>query len=194
MELIGAIQCPALPAASLGMIAGRWEIGKHGSGNTSRTGGRRGSGCAAGLGRRTTTFGRSAAARFAPRSSTSRRSTRRRSGKSARWTGGWVLYTAAVVADWYPGPLRLQGYDLVPFPPEKLRGFVGRLMSVSVPVAPHLNDMGCVDGTVTRLTLFGDLFSCVRFQWWSDYPPGWAPLVRMADEMIAAFGGRPVDE
>jgi hypothetical protein len=108
--------------------------------------------------------------------------------------GGWVLYTAAVVADWYPGPLRLQGYDLVPFPPEKLRGFVGRLMSVSVPVAPHLNDMGCVDGTVTRLTLFGDLFSCVRFQWWSDYPPGWAPLVRMADEMIAAFGGRPVDE
>jgi hypothetical protein len=108
--------------------------------------------------------------------------------------GNWGLYTSTVVGQWYPGPLRVQGYEPVTFPSERLRGFFDRLVALSVPITPHLNNMGGLDGTVTQLTLFGDLHSRVKFQWWSDPPPGWAPLVRVAKEMIEAFTGKPVED
>jgi hypothetical protein len=105
--------------------------------------------------------------------------------------GNWILYRAAVVADWYPGPLKVQGYDSVAFPPEALRSYFERLFALSLPLAPHLNNMAGLDGTLTQLTIFGDLSSRVKFQWWSDHPPGWTPLVEIADEMLAAFPDAP---
>lgn len=99
----------------------------------------------------------------------------------------WLLYTATVVdPDW--SALAVRGYEPVAFPAGRLKAFFDRLVALSVPVMPHLNDMGGADGTVTRLALFGDMWSQVRFQWWSDHPPGWSPLVEVAEEMLAAFG------
>jgi hypothetical protein len=38
-----------------------------------------------------------------------------------------------------------------------------------------------------QLAVFGDLWSSWRFQWWSEAPAAWRPLVAIAEEMIAAF-------
>jgi hypothetical protein len=99
----------------------------------------------------------------------------------------WILYTSTVVTEWFPGPLSVQGYDPAPFDARLLRDYFERLISLSLPVAPYLTGMAGVDGAVTQLTLFGDVNSRVQFRWWSDYPPAWAPLVQVADEMLAAF-------
>jgi hypothetical protein len=103
----------------------------------------------------------------------------------------WILYTARVVALWNPGPLRVQGYERVTFPGEELERYHRRLVSLSLPVAPHLNGLVGLDGSVTQLTLFGDLHSTIQFRWWSDPPPGWIPLVQVVNEMMAAFARLP---
>jgi hypothetical protein len=99
----------------------------------------------------------------------------------------WLLYRARVVTSWYPGPLAVQGYDPTPFPPEAMADYFRRLISLALPIAPDLSGMAGLDGTRTELTLFGDVDSCVRFQWWSEPPAGWSPLAEIADEMLAAF-------
>jgi hypothetical protein len=100
----------------------------------------------------------------------------------------WLLYTATVVdPDW--SALTVRGYEPVEFDGGTLKSYFERLASLSVPVVPHLNNMAGLDGTVFQLALFGDLWSQVRYQWWSDHPPGWTPLVELADEMFTAFGG-----
>jgi hypothetical protein len=38
-----------------------------------------------------------------------------------------------------------------------------------------------------QLALFGHMHSRVRFIWWSEYPPKWEPLDRIAREMIDTF-------
>jgi hypothetical protein len=47
---------------------------------------------------------------------------------------------------------------------------------------------------VTQLALFVELWSQVRFQWWSDHPPAWSPMVEVVEEMLAAFGAPPPPE
>ena len=100
----------------------------------------------------------------------------------------WLLYSATVV-DPDPYALAMQGYERVEFEGGKLKAYFERLTSQTLPIAPDLSNRAGLDGTVTQLALFGGLSSQVRFQWWSEYPPGWARLVEIADEMFAAFGG-----
>lgn len=100
----------------------------------------------------------------------------------------WLLYTSQVVDETWD-KLTVQGYVPVDCESSQLKSYVDRLTAVTMPVAPHLNNMDGLDGTVTQLTLFGDLFSEVRFQWWTDYPPGWQPMVEIADEMLGVFEG-----
>ena len=99
----------------------------------------------------------------------------------------WLLYTATVV-DHDGSAVTVRGYEPVDFPARRLKAFFDCLVILSVPLTPHLNYMGGADGTVTQLAIFGDMWSQVRFQWWSDPPPGWSPLVEVAEEMLAAFG------
>ncbi len=109
----------------------------------------------------------------------------------------WLLYTATLShGDWSPDSwidVKVLGYEPVKFDGDKLNGYFQRLTSLMLPLAPLLDDSQVRDGTTTHLTLFGDLDSEARFQWWSDYPPAWKPLVDIADEMLAAFGTPPSD-
>jgi hypothetical protein len=98
----------------------------------------------------------------------------------------WLLYSSKVVDPGWP-TLRVQGYEPVPFDGKRLRSFFDRLTSLSLPVAPDLSNRAGVDGASTQLALFGDLHSRVRFEWWSEYPPAWQPLVEIANEMLQAF-------
>jgi hypothetical protein len=100
----------------------------------------------------------------------------------------WLLYRAAVVGkeDW--PAVMVQGYDRVDFPAQDLRRYFERLTSLSLPLVPLLNNMAGLDGAITQLALFGDLHSEVRFRWWSEPPPTWAPLVAIANEMLRALG------
>lgn len=99
----------------------------------------------------------------------------------------WLLYTAKVVAARFPGPLKVQGYNPVEFPPEQLADYFRRLVALNIPIAPELRNIAGLDGCFTQLTLFGGLSSRVQFEWWSDPPPGWTPLTTLTDEILVAF-------
>jgi hypothetical protein len=99
----------------------------------------------------------------------------------------WLLYSSKVVEPSWP-TLKVQGYESVPFDGDQLRSFFDRLTSLTLPIAPDLSNMAGADGETTHLALFGDLHSHVRFEWWSEYPPAWQPLVEIATEMLGAFG------
>jgi hypothetical protein len=83
---------------------------------------------------------------------------------------------------------------MVSFDSDGLRSFFDRLTSLTLPIAPDLSNMSGLDGETTQLALLGDLHSHVRFEWWSEYPPAWKPLVEIANEMLRAFGGPAVSE
>ena len=85
--------------------------------------------------------------------------------------------------------LTVQGYEPVEFDGGTLKTYFKRLTTLTLPIAPDLRSLGGTDGTVTQLALFGSLCSQVRYQWWSNCPPGWGPLVKIADKMFKAFGG-----
>jgi hypothetical protein len=105
----------------------------------------------------------------------------------------WVLYSATVVdRDWCA--LTVKGYEPVEFDRGKLKEYFERLTSLTIPVAPDLSNMAGLDGTVTQLAIFGDMWSQVRYQWWSEHPPGWTALVGIVDEMLAAFSSHAAGE
>jgi hypothetical protein len=97
----------------------------------------------------------------------------------------WLLFRSEVVSDW--PELQLVGYDHVRIDDNILATFFARLVSLSLPITPYLNGMGGLDGDIYQLGVFGDIFSEWRFQWWSQYPPSWQPLVEIAEEMLGAF-------
>jgi hypothetical protein len=99
----------------------------------------------------------------------------------------WRLFRSEVSDEDYSELMRLTGYEELDAEDDMLRGYVDRLRALTLPIGPMLNDLGGLDGTSYHLALFGDLHSEVRFQWWSDSPPQWAPLVEIANEMIEAF-------
>lgn len=99
----------------------------------------------------------------------------------------WLLYKADVLVESYREPIRVRGYDRVEAASADLEQFFRRVISLNLLVAPDLTNRAGCDGSVTRLTIFGDLSSRIRFEWWSEHPPGWTPLVRLAEEMLAAF-------
>jgi hypothetical protein len=102
----------------------------------------------------------------------------------------WVLYSAKVIDPGWP-TITVQGYEPVQFDGNRLRSYFDRLASLTLPIAQHSDDQAVLDGETTQLALFGDLFSFVRFQWWSEYPPAWEPLVGITNEMLKAFGSLP---
>jgi hypothetical protein len=99
--------------------------------------------------------------------------------------GEWKLYRSDVVLG-HP-ELVVQGYVEVTFAGEALRGYFRRLQELVVPVAVDCSGQSGRDGEETELALCGDLSSVVRFRWWSEFPRGWGPLVRIAEEMRGAF-------
>ena len=100
----------------------------------------------------------------------------------------WLLYSSTVV-DPDSSRLMVQGYEPVSFDGGRLKTYFERITSLTLPVAPDLSNMSGLDGVATQLALFGDLWSQVRYQWWSEHPPGWTPLVEIVVEMFEAFGG-----
>jgi hypothetical protein len=105
----------------------------------------------------------------------------------------WLLYRATVVdPDW--DALKVQRYESVAFDSDRLKAYFERLTSMTMPVAPDLSNMSGLDGTVTQVALFGDMSSAVRYQWWSEHPTGWTPLVEVVEDMLVAFGGPAAGE
>jgi hypothetical protein len=94
----------------------------------------------------------------------------------------WNLPSARVVEGWYPGPVRVQGYEPVTFPSDVLKLFWKQITSLRLPLEPDLSHFVGLDGTLTRLTVIGN-----RWEWWSTSPPQWAELTKLTGRMIEAF-------
>jgi hypothetical protein len=99
----------------------------------------------------------------------------------------WRLFRSEVSDEDYSEPAKLSGYEELDACGDMLREYFDKLRALTLPVGPLLNDMGGLDGTDYHLALFGDLQSEVRFRWWTDSPPQWAPLVVIANDMIETF-------
>ena len=98
----------------------------------------------------------------------------------------WVLYSAKVAdKSWYS--LTVQGYEPTTFESTALQAYFRRLTSLTLPIAPDYSGYSGLDGEVTLLTLRGDRWSEVRYQWWSHPPSGWEPLVTIVKEMLTLF-------
>jgi hypothetical protein len=95
----------------------------------------------------------------------------------------WLLFQPQVVGG---RELRVIGYEALPFSSEKLAMFYRRVTSLTLPLAPEL-DLSGRDGATTQLSVFGDMYSEWRFQWWNESYPPWRPLVSLAEEMVAEF-------
>ena len=85
------------------------------------------------------------------------------------------------------GQTMLSGYQELHADAEVLKNFMARLGKISLPIAPDFSGRAGLDGTFFQLAITGDLYSEIRFQWWSDYPAHWRELVAIADEMISSF-------
>lgn len=83
--------------------------------------------------------------------------------------------------------LRVVGHDRVPLASTLLAEYFERVCSITVPLRPDMSGSGGLDGTLYELALYGDLFSHWCFQWWSEAPAQWHPLVKLAEEMHACF-------
>jgi hypothetical protein len=97
----------------------------------------------------------------------------------------WWLFGSRVAAPW--PAVQLVGYVPLAADPAMLSGFFERAAGLSLPISPDLSGTGGLDGTVSQLAVFGDMFSECRFQWWSQPPAQWRPLTDLAAEMLAAF-------
>jgi len=96
----------------------------------------------------------------------------------------WKLFRSEASSD----EEKLSGYEEMDAGYDMLRGYFDKLRALTMPVGPLLlNNMGGADGTTYHLALFGDLYSEVRFRWWTDSPPQWAPLVEVVNDMIETF-------
>jgi hypothetical protein len=83
--------------------------------------------------------------------------------------------------------LLVVGHDVVPLPSATVAAYFERVTALTLPLRPDLSGHGGADGTLYELSVVGDLSSGWRFQWWSDWPEQWRPLVELAEEMHAAF-------
>ncbi|HZZ80816.1 MAG TPA: hypothetical protein VFE62_20100 [Gemmataceae bacterium] len=83
--------------------------------------------------------------------------------------------------------LMVVGHDIVSIPSSVLIDYFERVTALTLPLRPDLSGTEGADGTLYELTVVGDLSSQWCFQWWSDWPEHWRPLVELAEEMHAAF-------
>jgi hypothetical protein len=97
----------------------------------------------------------------------------------------WQLVRPRVVAT--QPELLVVGHDVVPFPSAALAAYFERVAALRLPLRPDLSGYEGADGTLHELAVFGDLSSAWRFQWWSEWPEQWRPLVELAAEMHTAF-------
>jgi hypothetical protein len=97
----------------------------------------------------------------------------------------WSLYRSRVVQT--APAVMLLGYERLPFESARLSSYFERVIALSLPLGLHLNGLGGLDGTNFQFAIFGDLSSSWRFEWWSDSPAQWKPLIDIFDEMITAF-------
>ncbi len=91
------------------------------------------------------------------------------------------------VVSCYNGSSVLRGYHEIQSNPEILARLFQRLLKVSLPIGPDLSGQGGLDGTLFRLSLFGDLSSKVSFEWWCEPPAQWGELGALVSEMIEIF-------
>jgi hypothetical protein len=82
---------------------------------------------------------------------------------------------------------QLWGYSQLEVSSDRLKSYWEGVRQVAVGLSPLYTGGGGFDGTLIQLALFGDMHSSVRFIWWSEYPPKWEPLDRIAREMIDTF-------
>lgn len=94
--------------------------------------------------------------------------------------GEWLLFSSNVV-DFRP--TRLKGWLRLPIESAKLKLFFDRVSSLTLPLGPPQEEILGLDGTMTQLAAFSG-FAEYRFQWWSEYPPSWRPLVIIAEDML----------
>ena len=96
--------------------------------------------------------------------------------------GQYCLYRSLVVT--HGMDYMLKGYYQLNYPSPELNLYFDRLRALSLAISPVYNNMTGADGTNFQLALFGDMWSTIRFAWWSDPPLQWKDLVNIAQEMI----------
>jgi len=111
-------------------------------------------------------------------------------GESRAWEireseGEWRVYESEVVQS--SPEIHLLGYRSLTVGSDVLTGYFRRVVELSLPLLPDLSNRAGVDGTTTQLAVFGDMDSGCRFQWWSEAPPQWQPLVVVVREMAETF-------
>ena len=97
----------------------------------------------------------------------------------------WWLFRSEVIES-LPN-VQLIDYRPVLIDPAVLSSFFSRVIALSLPIAPDLDDTAGLDGEIQQLAVFGDMLSECRFQWWSVPPLQWKPLVDLAGEMLNVF-------
>lgn len=97
----------------------------------------------------------------------------------------WLLYASEVVQQ-LP-ELTVVGFEKTPFDSTQLRDYFQSLTSLSLPLKPDLSGTEGLDGTRFGLGILGDLSSQIRFEWWSQFPPQWEPMIQIADQMLKEF-------
>lgn len=99
--------------------------------------------------------------------------------------GDWLLFGSDVVAC---GPIQLKGWRRLAVDSATLQSFYEQVTALHLPLGPPPGAFGGADGTVMQLAAFsGYAHAEWRFQWWSHYPPGWKPLVEIAEAMLLVF-------
>jgi hypothetical protein len=81
----------------------------------------------------------------------------------------------------------LAGADVISFQSSRLEDYYRRLLAITLPLGPGLDDFGGADGSLFQLAVFGSAEPQIRIQWWSISPPQWQSLVTIANEMIREF-------
>ena len=99
----------------------------------------------------------------------------------------WLLYRANVLENRAREPVLVTGYEPLAISSATLSSYFKRLTQTSVVIAPYLQSVGGLDGELFRLVLVGNLSSRVQFDWWSDPPPQWLPIVEIVNEMLTTF-------
>lgn len=91
------------------------------------------------------------------------------------------------------GTERCVGYDRLNIDSARLRDYFERLRGTKLRISPDLSGMGGSDGQTFQLTVYGDMFSEIRFQWWCEPPSEWSEVAAIYSELKSVLTASEVD-
>lgn len=98
----------------------------------------------------------------------------------------WSLYRGKIPIT----KARVLGHDKQDIESAQLQRYFEELCAADLPLRPDLSGTAGCDGTMCQMAIFGDLFTAIRLEWWSDYPRQWTVPIDIANRMMADFKQR----